>query len=128
MECHQDSQLSDRPILPDAAMDDYNWYFYTQSAWWEGDENYDVRYSTEGNSDIPLPTGYRHPVGDGAMDTPYNTIAPSVTVPSSLGKAAGNDTEGSSVKEKDSRRGFDRRKDTQHQPSKKKRSSKRKRE
>ncbi len=128
MGCHQDSQLADRPILPDAAMGDYNWYFYTQSAWWEGDENYDARYSTEGNSDIPLPTGYRHPVGGGTMDTPYNTIAPSVTVPTSLSKAAGNNTEASSGKEKGSRRDFDRRKETQHQQGKKTRSSKRKRE
>ncbi|NIA31861.1 MAG: hypothetical protein GWP06_18370 [Actinobacteria bacterium] len=128
MECHQESQLFDHPVLPDAAMNDYNWYFYTQSAWWEGDENYDARYSTDDNSETPLPTGYRHPVGGGVIDTPYNTIVPSVTVPSSLGKAADNGAnDASSDREKDSRRGFDRRKDTQHQPGKKTRSSKRKR-
>ncbi len=128
MECHKESQIFNRPILPDAAMDDYNWYFYTQSAWWEGEENYDARYSTYDNSDIPLPTGYRHPMGNGMMDTPYNTIAPSVTVPSGLGKVSGNGTEENSGKEKDTRRGFDRRKETQQQKEKKTRSSKRKSE
>lgn len=128
MECHQDSQLAERPILPDAAKDDMNWYFYTQSAWWEGEENYDARYPAEGNSDIPLPTGYRHPVGGGSMDTPYNTIAPSVTVPSGLSKTAGNSTTGNAGKAKDSRRGFDRRKESQQQQGEKTRSSKRKKE
>ena len=122
MDCHRDPPKPTTTMLPEAALDDYNWYFYSMSAWWEDEGIYESELDA-GNY-VP-PTGGRLPQG-GYGGPGGQTVVPVAPAPRTLSKTPGQDTNVSTPSEpEDGRRDFHRRRASQNEKGRKKRSSKR---
>ena len=107
-DCHSVTQFSSGTILPDAAEDDFNWIFYTKSAWWQ--DSFD--FYTVNTEEVPESTLPRN--RQGGYNDPMPIPAPMPVpepVPGSLGKLPA-DTDQNDSDNNDNRRDFERRKQT----------------
>ena len=108
MECHQ-TYPGTLAILPNAAIQDYNWQFYSHGAWWEDV----VSYTSGGYENYLPPTGSRLPNPPHGPEGSINVPGPGPKV----SKPVAGDGEKADSEKDDGRREFDRRKEATEEPS-----------
>ncbi|HPG39778.1 MAG TPA: hypothetical protein PLP19_13520 [bacterium] len=106
-ECHADGTLQAGSVLPAAVENDYDWQFYTNSAWWQDEFDFFPVNATESAD----PTGARLP----GVTPGYSSdaITPIPVMPSQSGLSKKTPENTTQTEQTDNRRDFERRKDTQ---------------
>ena len=106
-ECHTDGMLQAGSVLPAAVENDYNWQFYSNSAWWQDEFDFFPVNASESLD----PTGARLP----GVTPNYNSdaITPIPVIPSQAGLSKKTPENTTQTEQTDNRRDFERRKDTQ---------------
>ncbi len=111
MECHQ-TYPGPLAILPNGAIDDYNWHFYSYSPWWQDV----VSIHSVGPDGYLAPTGPRLPNPPPDLGGP--TTFPVPGPGGMISKPVSTGEEEKTISNDDARRDFQRRKEATEEPNK----------